>query len=43
MLGRSYRGQPITWKRAYLPPVDRALQILERPARADLGSTAPGA
>jgi GntR family transcriptional regulator len=43
MLGRSYRGQPITWQRAYLPPVDRALQILERPARADLGSTAPGA
>lgn len=30
ILGRSYRGQPITWQRAYLPPVDRALQIQDR-------------
>ncbi len=33
LLGRSYRGQPISWQRAYLPPVDRALQILDRPTR----------
>lgn len=32
ILGRSYRGQPITWQRAFLPPVDRALQIQDRAA-----------
>jgi len=35
LMARSYRGQPISWQRVFVPPVDRALQILERPARAD--------
>lgn len=35
ILGRSYRGQPITWQRAFLPPVDRALQIQDRQVRFD--------
>jgi GntR family transcriptional regulator len=30
LMGRSYRGQPITWQRAFVPPVDRALQILDQ-------------
>ncbi len=28
--GRSYRGVPITFQRAFLPPVDRQLQVLDR-------------
>lgn len=35
LLGRSYRGQPITWQRAWLPPVDRALQILDHHNKAE--------
>lgn len=30
MRGRSYRDAPITFQRAYLPPSDRPLQILDR-------------
>jgi hypothetical protein len=30
MRGRSYRDAPITFQRAYVPPTDRPLQILER-------------
>jgi hypothetical protein len=37
LLGRSYRGQPISWQRAHVPPVDRALQILDRPTRGAAG------
>jgi GntR family transcriptional regulator len=32
IMGRSYRGQPITWQRAFVPPVDRALQIQDQNA-----------
>ena len=32
IMGRSYRGQPITWQRAFVPPVDRALQIQDHNA-----------
>lgn len=28
--GRSYRDAPITYQRAYVPPVDRPLQVLDR-------------
>jgi DNA-binding GntR family transcriptional regulator len=33
IMGRSYRGQPITWQRAFVPPVDRALQIQDQHAK----------
>lgn len=35
LLGRSYRGQPITWQRAWLPPVDRPLQILDHHGKTE--------
>lgn len=35
LMGRSYRGQPITWQRAWLPPVDRALQILDHHGKGE--------
>jgi len=35
LMGRSYRGQPITWQRAWLPPIDRALQILDHHGKGE--------